>query len=110
MGACQAVEVFPVIPRGRSLMFVPKGALSISRKLYKAANFNSHKRTVLNIENEITPTHNHSSGSLAKEIQVPWSQSLSLATMEGFMQETNKQLRSVLKHMESCKKQIHTCL
>ena len=43
---------------------------------------------------------------MAKEIQVPQSQSQSPATIEGFMQVTNKLLRSVLKHMASCEKQI----
>ena len=62
---------FPVTPRGRSSMSEPKGALSISRKSSKAANFNSRKRILESIENEIPLTPNHSSGSLAKDIKVP---------------------------------------
>ena len=44
---------FSVTPRGRSSMSEPKGALSISRKSSKAANFNGRKRTLESIENEI---------------------------------------------------------
>ena len=96
---------FPVTPRGRPSLSEPKGG--ISRKSSKATNCNSRKRTFESLDNEIPLTPNQSSGSLVKEMQDPQSQSQSLAKIEGFIQETNKLLRSVLKRVDSFEKQIH---
>ena len=98
---------FPVTPRGRSSLSKPNGG--ISRESSKATSFNGRKRTFESLENEIQPTtSNQSSHSLAKKMKVPQAQSQSLATIEGFMQETNKLLRCVLKRVDSCEKQLHS--